>query len=55
VTSVAFLGPVSRVHCETVDGTEVVAQLNSSRAAVFTPGTRVTLGLESDGVLVVPA
>jgi putative spermidine/putrescine transport system ATP-binding protein len=55
VTTVAFLGPVSRVHCETADGTEVVAQLNSSRAAVFAPGTRVTLGLESDGVLVVPA
>ena len=43
------------LHCETADGTEVVIQLNSSRASAITPGTRVSLGLESDGVLVVPA
>ncbi|HEY5843000.1 MAG TPA: ABC transporter ATP-binding protein [Mycobacterium sp.] len=55
VISVSFLGPVSRLHCETADGTEVVIQLNSSRASAITPGTRVSLGLESDGVLVVPA
>jgi putative spermidine/putrescine transport system ATP-binding protein len=55
VTAVSFLGPVSRVTCELADGTQVTAQLNSSRAAEFATGTRVTLGVEADGVLVVPA
>ena len=55
VTSVAFLGPMSRVHCADAGGTDVVAQLTSSRAAAFVPGTRVRLGVESGGVLVVPA
>ena len=44
VLAVAFLAPMSRLHCETADGTEVVVQLNSSRASAFAPGTRVSAG-----------
>lgn len=53
VTSVAFLGPISRVHLTLADGTAVGAQMASSAARVFTPGDRVTVGVEPSGVLVV--
>ena len=53
VTSVSFMGAISRVHCE-LDGVRVTAQLPSARAAEFTPGGRVALQLEVDAVMVVP-
>ena len=55
VTSVAFLGPISRVFCTLADGTVVNAQMTSSAARAFGPGDRVTVGVEPTGVLVVPA
>ncbi|SEH52531.1 putative spermidine/putrescine transport system ATP-binding protein [Mycolicibacterium rutilum] len=55
VSSVAFLGPVSRVYTTLPDGTVVGAQLGSSAARAFAPGDSVRVGVESDGVLVVPA
>ncbi|OBA92589.1 spermidine/putrescine ABC transporter ATP-binding protein [Mycobacteriaceae bacterium 1482268.1] len=53
VTSVAFLGPISRVSCALADGTVVVAQMSSSAARAFAPGERVTVGVEQAGVLVI--
>jgi putative spermidine/putrescine transport system ATP-binding protein len=53
VTSVAFLGPISRVFCTLADGTVVSAQMTSSAARAFGPGDRVTVGVEPTGVLVV--
>jgi putative spermidine/putrescine transport system ATP-binding protein len=53
VTSVAFLGPISRVHCALPDGTHVSSQMGSSQAREFAVGERVTLGVEPTGVLVV--
>ena len=53
VASVEFLGPFSRVHLTTGDGTTVVAQLASARARELAPGDRVRLGVEPTGVLVV--
>ncbi|MBS2936814.1 ABC transporter ATP-binding protein [Nocardioides sp. J2M5] len=53
VTTVMFLGPLSRVTCALADGTSVVAQLNSSDALRLEPGMRVTLGVEPSPVLVV--
>ncbi len=55
VTSVAFLGPISRVTCTLQDGTVVGAQMSSSAARAFGPGDRVTVGVEPTGVLVVAA
>jgi putative spermidine/putrescine transport system ATP-binding protein len=55
VTSVAFLGPISRVFCTLADGTVVSAQMTSSAARAFGPGDRVTVGVEPTGVLVVAA
>jgi putative spermidine/putrescine transport system ATP-binding protein len=55
VTSVAFLGPISRVHCALDDGPAVSAQLPSSVARAFSAGDRVTVGVEPSPVLVVPA
>ena len=55
VTSVAFLGPFSRVHCALADGTAVTCQVSSSSAAQLRPGDEVTLELETSAVLVVPA
>jgi putative spermidine/putrescine transport system ATP-binding protein len=55
VTSVAFLGPISRVFCTLADGTVVGAQMASSAARVFSPGDPVTVGVEPTGVLVVEA
>lgn len=53
VASVAFLGPISRVHVTLADGTAVGAQMASSAARAFSPGDRVTVGVEPTGVLVV--
>ena len=53
VTSVAFLGSVSRVSTTLVDGTLVVAQMPSAQAQEFSPGNRVTVGVASVPVLVV--
>ena len=55
VTSVEFLGPISRVHCTLDDATPVSAQMGSAAARHFSPGQRVSLGAEPSGVLVVPA
>jgi putative spermidine/putrescine transport system ATP-binding protein len=55
VNSVAFLGPISRVRVTLPDGAMVSAQLTGSAARSFAPGDTVTVGVESDGVLVVPA
>lgn len=54
VSSVAFLGAISRVYAAMADGTVLSAQMASSAARGFTPGARVTVGVDSDGVLVVP-
>jgi putative spermidine/putrescine transport system ATP-binding protein len=54
VTSVAFLGPFSRVHCLLADDTDVSAQMSSSAAREFRPGDRVRIDVERAGVLVVP-
>jgi putative spermidine/putrescine transport system ATP-binding protein len=55
VTSVAFLGPISRVYCTLADGTVIGAQMTSSAARGFGTGDRVTVGVEQTGVLVVEA
>jgi putative spermidine/putrescine transport system ATP-binding protein len=55
VTSVAFLGPISRVYCSLADGTVVVAQMAGSAAATFAPGDRVSVSAEPTDVLVVEA
>jgi putative spermidine/putrescine transport system ATP-binding protein len=55
VTSVAFLGPISRVFCTLADGTAIGAQAASSAARKFGPGDRVTVGVEPTGVLVIEA
>ena len=54
IKSVAFLGPISRVYVELLDGAVVSAQLSSSDARTFTPGQRVTVGVVATSVLVVP-
>jgi putative spermidine/putrescine transport system ATP-binding protein len=53
VTSIAFLGPISRVHTAVAGGGVVSAQMSSSQARRFRPGERVRLGVEPSGVLVV--
>ncbi|WP_104107948.1 ABC transporter ATP-binding protein [Nocardioides sp. 616] len=53
VTSVGFLGPVSRVHCALEDGTDVIVQLASSAATQLRPGDRVALTVSPAPVLVV--
>ena len=55
VSSVAFLGPISRVYCALSDGTVVSAQMASSAARTFSPGASVQVSVEPGGVLVVPA
>ncbi|HEX2213371.1 MAG TPA: TOBE domain-containing protein, partial [Mycobacterium sp.] len=55
VSSVAFLGPISRVYVTLPDGGMISAQLPSSAARAFAPGDAVAVGMESDGVLVVPS
>jgi putative spermidine/putrescine transport system ATP-binding protein len=53
VSSVAFLGPISRVYCTLQDGSVINAQMASSQARGFTPGAAVSVGVEPSGVLVV--
>jgi putative spermidine/putrescine transport system ATP-binding protein len=53
ISSVAFLGPTSRVYATLDDGAVISAQMASSQAKAFTPGDPVTVGLEPTGVLVV--
>ena len=53
VTTVMFLGPLSRVTCTLDDGTDVVAQLASSEALRLEPGKRVRLTVDPAPVLVV--
>jgi len=53
ISSVAFLGPISRVYCTLQDGTAISAQMASSQARGFTPGAPVSVGVEPTGVLVV--
>jgi putative spermidine/putrescine transport system ATP-binding protein len=55
VSSVAFLGPISRVYCALPDGSVISAQMASSAARVFSPGDKVSVGVEPSGVLVVDA
>jgi putative spermidine/putrescine transport system ATP-binding protein len=55
VSSVAFLGPISRVYCTLADGTVVGAQLPSSQARTFSPGAPVRVGVEPGPVLVIAA
>jgi putative spermidine/putrescine transport system ATP-binding protein len=55
ISSVAFLGPISRVYAALADGAVISAQMASSQAKAFSPGDAVTVGLEPTGVLVVAA
>ena len=55
VSSVAFLGPISRVYCTLADATVISAQVPSTVARAFAPGAPVTVGVEPGAVLVVPA
>lgn len=52
VSSVSFLGAISRVMVTLADGSAVSAQMGSSAARTFAPGDAVRLGIESSGVLV---
>lgn len=54
VSSVAFLGSISRVYCTLADETVVSAQLPSSQATGFSVGDAVTVGVEPNPVLVRP-
>jgi putative spermidine/putrescine transport system ATP-binding protein len=53
VSSVAFLGPISRVYCTLQDGSVISAQMASAQARGFAPGAPVSVGVEPTGVLVV--
>jgi putative spermidine/putrescine transport system ATP-binding protein len=55
VSSVAFLGPISRVHVTVPDGAVLTAQMSSHQASDFAVGERVRLSVEPSGVLVVAA
>lgn len=52
VSSVSFLGAISRVNVTLPDGSTMSAQMGSSAARVFGPGDPVTVGIEPGGVLV---
>ena len=52
VASVSFLGAISRVNMTLSDGSAISAQMASSAAREFSAGDKVTVGLESGGVLV---
>jgi putative spermidine/putrescine transport system ATP-binding protein len=54
VTSVAFLGSISRVHCRLDQGQEVLAQPPTGVAQRLAPGDRVRLTVAPSPVLVVP-
>jgi len=53
VSSVAFLGPISRVYVALGDGAVISSQMASSAAKAFSPGDPVSIGVEPSGVLVV--
>ena len=53
VTTVMFLGPLSRVTCTLPDGTDVVAQLPSAEALRLQPGATVRLEVAPEPVLVI--
>jgi putative spermidine/putrescine transport system ATP-binding protein len=53
VLSVAFLGPVSRVHCRTDDDQEIMAQVPSGLATRLAPESRVRVSIAASPVLVV--
>ncbi|MGZ4473642.1 MAG: ABC transporter ATP-binding protein [Nocardioidaceae bacterium] len=53
VLTVAFLGPVSRVHCTTDDGQDVLAQVPSSIGERLSVESRVRVTLDPSPVLVV--
>jgi len=55
VTSVSFLGAISRVIVTAAEGSVVTAQMASSAARGFSPGDPVTVGVDAEGVLVTPA
>ena len=58
VVDVQFIGAVSRVRVRTgslEEGAELVAQLSGSRLRGLAPGTRASLGLDTDRVLVTGA
>jgi putative spermidine/putrescine transport system ATP-binding protein len=55
ISSVAFLGPISRVYAALSDGAVISSQMASSQAKAFNPGDPVTVGVEPTGVLVVAA
>jgi putative spermidine/putrescine transport system ATP-binding protein len=55
ISSVAFLGPISRVYATLQDGSVISAQMASSQAKGFSQGDSVTVGVEPTGVLVVAA
>ena len=55
MTSVSFLGAISRVHLSAADGAVLMAQMASSAARDLQPGERVTVAVDSDAVLVTPA
>ena len=52
VVDVQFSGAVSRLRVRAADGAELVAQLSGSRLRGLALGTRATLGLDTDRVLV---
>lgn len=54
IASVAFLGPISRVHVDMPDGSVVHAQMPTSQARAFRPGVPVAVGVEPTRVLVIP-
>jgi putative spermidine/putrescine transport system ATP-binding protein len=56
VSSVAFLGPISRVYVTLPDGAVISAQMASGAARAFAPGDAVRVGVEpGGGVLVISA
>jgi putative spermidine/putrescine transport system ATP-binding protein len=55
VSSVAFLGPISRVYIAMPDGSVINAQISGATARSLSPGDRVTVGVEPGEVLVVAA
>ncbi len=55
VVQVEFLGPFSRVHLRTQEGSTLVAQMSSADARAFRPGEQVSVEVAPSGVLVVAA
>jgi putative spermidine/putrescine transport system ATP-binding protein len=52
VAAVSFLGAISRLTVTLADGAAVSAQMTSVAAQRFSPGDRVTVGVDQPGVLV---